>query len=402
MGERRTRALSILVACLAGVLLTAPHATADGPAVQSFKLKASSSTQSGFAEGITLIAQRKGKRLRSYKGKVGFESSDLQAVLPPDYRFRRSDAGRHQFSVEMRTAGSQTVSAADPARPSATGERVIEVAPGDLHHLDVLPQGESLSPAVPVSLTADFALAPGAPPVTRSFSAEGRDEYENSLGDVTDTATFSLPTGSCAANACGNASPGPGMVTATLSGATGTALVTVLTVDESYVMSCHGENYDVNDATGDGCEQLQAHAGHTDETATFLGSKSCLDGPSATTVTGKLLSDTRTHSPAVAGFDTTAGAAPNHYRVRADGGVCSNDFNVTFTTTGGINVSCYRLMMVTDQGSHTIDISGSSTGNVSGGSGSYSDDTDIYFRVSKTCSKGIASEAVDYTIQFHL
>ena len=43
-------------------------------------------------------------------GSVTFASSDPQAVLPPVYQFVAGDYGRHTFTVELRTAGAQTLS----------------------------------------------------------------------------------------------------------------------------------------------------------------------------------------------------------------------------------------------------------------------------------------------------
>jgi hypothetical protein len=50
-----------------------------------------------------------------YLGTVRFSSSDGQATLPAAYSFTSGDAGAHQFSVTLKTAGSQTVTAADTA-----------------------------------------------------------------------------------------------------------------------------------------------------------------------------------------------------------------------------------------------------------------------------------------------
>src|SRR5262249_30386053 len=44
---------------------------------------------------------------------VHFTSSDGQAVLPADYTFKTIDVGTHTFSVTLKTAGSQSITAAD-------------------------------------------------------------------------------------------------------------------------------------------------------------------------------------------------------------------------------------------------------------------------------------------------
>src|SRR4029079_4022316 len=61
-----------------------------------------------------------------------------------------------------------------------------------------------------------------------AYTAEGRDQYDNSLGDVTSTATFSIsPNGSCAGATSTAAATGAHTVTGTSGGKSGTASLTV-------------------------------------------------------------------------------------------------------------------------------------------------------------------------------
>ncbi len=46
-------------------------------------------------------------------GTAHFTSSDIQAVLPANYTFTGVDAGVHVFSVTLKTAGSQSITATD-------------------------------------------------------------------------------------------------------------------------------------------------------------------------------------------------------------------------------------------------------------------------------------------------
>src|SRR5262245_52372055 len=57
----------------------------------------------------------------SYLGKVHFASSDPLAALPPDYTFTPSDAGSHAFSITLKTAGGQTITATDANLPGFNG-----------------------------------------------------------------------------------------------------------------------------------------------------------------------------------------------------------------------------------------------------------------------------------------
>lgn len=172
-------------------------------------------------------------------------------------------------------------------------------------------------------------------------------------------------------------------------------------------MTCRGENYDVDNNPSNGCERNHpTPPGHTQTiaAAAYRGSKSCSDGASTDSFSATLLSDTRVHTnPPVDSFSATVGSAPDFWRVYADGGLCVNDLDVTITTVGGSSANkCYRLTVITNNGPRSVDVSGSGSANISSGSGSYSDDTDIYFKIEKICAAGTPQEAVTYTIRYHL
>ena len=58
-----------------------------------------------------------------YSGTVLITSSDSKAVLPANYVFQEIDAGVHSFSVTLKTAGSQSVTATDTVISSITGSQ---------------------------------------------------------------------------------------------------------------------------------------------------------------------------------------------------------------------------------------------------------------------------------------
>ena len=70
-----------------------------------------------------------GNRATGYTGSVGLTSSDAQAVLPSPYTFVTADAGAHQFPVTLKTAGSQSVTAADTAVVGLTSSRAVTITP---------------------------------------------------------------------------------------------------------------------------------------------------------------------------------------------------------------------------------------------------------------------------------
>jgi hypothetical protein len=81
------------------------------------------STTAGTAFSLTVTAEDAyGNVTTGYTGTVHFTSSDARAVLPANYTFTTGDAGKHTFSVTLKTAGSQSITATDTATGSITGK----------------------------------------------------------------------------------------------------------------------------------------------------------------------------------------------------------------------------------------------------------------------------------------
>lgn len=168
------------------------------------------------------------------------------------------------------------------------------------------------------------------------------------------------------------------------------------------VFRCAGESYDVNGSIADGCEQTDNPTGnHLAGGAIDRGSFPCDDGSSNPNISGVLISDAREHSPAIQGFQPTTGSAPDFFKLFADGGLCVNDLNVTLTVTGSGNPSCYRLVVDTSNGPYACQTNGSGSCSISQGTGSYADNTNMLFRIEKTCLTNV-SERVSYTVTGHL
>ncbi len=78
-----------------------------------------SPTTAGVAHSVTVTARDAyGNLATGYPGTVQVTSSDGAAVLPGDYAFVSGDGGAHQFSVTLKTAGSQSITATDTAARS--------------------------------------------------------------------------------------------------------------------------------------------------------------------------------------------------------------------------------------------------------------------------------------------
>ena len=91
-------------------------------AASTLSASAPANATAGTSFNVTVTAKDAyGNTATGYTGTVHFTSSDGQAVLPANYTFVAGDAGVHTFSVTLKTAGSQTVTATDTVTGSITG-----------------------------------------------------------------------------------------------------------------------------------------------------------------------------------------------------------------------------------------------------------------------------------------
>lgn len=169
--------------------------------------------------------------------------------------------------------------------------------------------------------------------------------------------------------------------------------------------SCQGENYDVNNSQGDGCEAVDSPQGnHTQSAPANEGAVSCNDGNGHTVhFTGQLLSDKRVHeTPAVVGFDTASGSAPDWYSINGTGGsFCQNDVTLTLSVQGSGSPTCYKLTVITDK--HTYTCQTDATGNcgINQTVSQYSDGSTLLIEVQKTCGTNLI-ENVTTIVDGHL
>jgi uncharacterized repeat protein (TIGR03803 family) len=83
-----------------------------------------SPTTAGTAGNVTVTAlDAYGNLATAYTGTVHFTSSDAKAVLPANYTFTAADAGKHVFAVTLKTAGTQSFTAADTVTASLTSSQ---------------------------------------------------------------------------------------------------------------------------------------------------------------------------------------------------------------------------------------------------------------------------------------
>jgi hypothetical protein len=121
----------------------------------TFVLTAPSTATAGTPFNVTVKAvDRFGQTAVGYTGTVHFSSADGQAVLPGDYTFTSADAGLHSFTVTLKTAGSQSVTATDTVTNSITGSASVSVTAAAADHLLFLQQptntaaGQTMSPVI--------------------------------------------------------------------------------------------------------------------------------------------------------------------------------------------------------------------------------------------------------------
>ncbi|MBW3669100.1 MAG: choice-of-anchor D domain-containing protein, partial [Actinobacteria bacterium] len=165
-------------------------------------------TTAGTPAGVTVTAlDQYGNVVTDYDGTVAVTSSDPQAQLPADGAL--SD-GVGTFSVELRTAGTHSITATDTAMLAVTGTQSgVNVAAGPLAHLHLDPPTASLKAGQ-----------------SQTFTATGTDAYGNPVGSQSPVYSVS-PTGTCVDSTCEFRRPGVQTVTGTVGSVTGTATVTV-------------------------------------------------------------------------------------------------------------------------------------------------------------------------------
>ena len=193
---------------------------------------------------------------------------------------------------------------------------------------------------------------------------------------------------------------------------TATNVEAVACVDGGCVITCNGENYDVNGTLADGCEvagicpssqgtQLCPIDHHTSQNAASIGSFGCADGSSGQNVTGTIPSDARDHVPPIDGFDSTTGSAPDYFTIRGTGGIgCFDDANFDLQMNAPTaQLPCYVLHLLTDNNpsGQTCQTDGTGHCSISNGSGSYTDNSDIVVWITKAPSCTAAGFADDGT-----
>jgi hypothetical protein len=122
------------------------------------------SETAGVSSNLTVMAKDAfGNSTPAYAGTVHFTSSDGQAVLPANYAFQASDNGVHIFAATLKTAASQSISAADTVNSSITGTQ----------------SGITVIAAAAASFTVAGFTSPETAGVATNFTVTAQDAYGN-------------------------------------------------------------------------------------------------------------------------------------------------------------------------------------------------------------------------------
>jgi hypothetical protein len=202
--------------------------------------------------------------------------------------------------------------------------------------------------------------------------------------EITDPTATSTVT-SC--GSCGNVCPGNGFATD----------IVTCNSQQQCTFACVGEDYDANDNPADGCEVPANPKGdHTTAAAINLGSYYCTDSDSYAAmaeIVGQFPSDTRTHQPAITGFDSSTGSAPDFWVITGEGYEfpdCDDDLQLYLTLTGSSSPACYEITINPNDSSYPpttwpfsaagiLEVNPSDTDNYNGGDV-------ISIELSKICS----------------
>ncbi|HVS36406.1 MAG TPA: hypothetical protein VMS17_12640, partial [Gemmataceae bacterium] len=144
-----------------GTITGSTTTTVSPAAAARFAVGAPTSATAGAAFTATVTAlDAFGNVATGYAGTVHFTSSDAQAALPADSTLTN---GTGSFSVTLKTAGAQSITATDTAASSITGSQ----------------SGIAVSPATAATLSVGGFPSPTTAGVTGTFTVTLRDAYGN-------------------------------------------------------------------------------------------------------------------------------------------------------------------------------------------------------------------------------
>jgi hypothetical protein len=130
-------------------------AVSAGPASRIAVAATGLSTAGVAVSATATVRDLFGNVATGYTGTVSFASSDPQAVLPAAFQFTAAEAGVKTFAATLKTAGSQTITAADAAANLA-GSAAVAVSPAAVSALVLsgAPSNATAGSAFPLAVAA--------------------------------------------------------------------------------------------------------------------------------------------------------------------------------------------------------------------------------------------------------
>jgi len=196
-----------------GGALTGASSTAftvtPAPSPTQFAISAPGTATAGTSFTITVTAQyASDATATAFTGAVHFTSTDTLAGLPANYTFTPADQGVHTFTVTLKTAGAQAITA---AYGTATGTQTVTVSPAAATHLKFIQQPTTTVAATtmtPVTVAEEDAYGniitqDSATPITLALGSHPAGATLAGTGTVTlshGVATFTALTPSNAGN----------------------------------------------------------------------------------------------------------------------------------------------------------------------------------------------------------
>ena len=110
VGTQTLTATDVVDASITGTM----SSNATAPIAASFAVSGYPASVAGNTNSFTVkVIDTIGQTASDYTGTVYFASSDVQAGLPASYTFTTADAGIHNFSATLKTAGNQSINVRD-------------------------------------------------------------------------------------------------------------------------------------------------------------------------------------------------------------------------------------------------------------------------------------------------
>ncbi len=110
------------------IVTTVPASATTGPLTITISGKTATWTKFTVLNTVQVIAKdRFGNVVTNYQGTIHFSSSDITALLPPDYTFQATDLGQAAFPVFFPSGGNQSLIVSDVATPTLIGTAKVGV-----------------------------------------------------------------------------------------------------------------------------------------------------------------------------------------------------------------------------------------------------------------------------------